>query len=96
MNAKEAENLLKKINSEWIVLEKEGVLQLERTFKFKNFANAIQFVNKTAEIAESEGHHPNLYVFGWNKVKVELYTHAIKGLHENDFIIAAKIDEITS
>jgi 4a-hydroxytetrahydrobiopterin dehydratase len=61
-------------------------------FTFKDFKEAMVFVNKVAEIAESEGHHPDIYVF-YNKVKLELSTHAIGGLSENDFILAAKIDK---
>src|SRR3990167_2374943 len=66
---------------------------LYKKFKFKNFAEAINFVNSIAEVAEKEGHHPDFCVH-YNKVEVELWTHAIKGLSENDFIIAAKIDNI--
>ena len=64
-----------------------------RQFKFKNFKEAIAFVNKVAEIAEEEGHHPDI-IINYNKVAVELFTHSIKGLSENDFIVAAKINEI--
>ena len=67
---------------------------LAKSFRFKNFVEAMQFVNKVAEIAEQEGHHPNIFMHDYRKVKLTLYTHAIKGLHENDFILAAKIDEI--
>lgn len=59
-------------------------------YKFKDFAEAMEFVNRVAEIAESEGHHPDI-ILHYNKVRLELYTHAIKGLSENDFILAAKI-----
>lgn len=54
----------------------------------------MKFVNKVAEIAEIEGHHPNIIIHDWNKVLLEIFTHSIKGLHENDFILAAKIDMI--
>lgn len=66
--------------------------KLSRRFQLKNFKEAIAFVNKVAEIAEIEQHHPNISVYGWNKVKLTLFTHKIKGLHLNDFILAAKID----
>ncbi|OGL77886.1 hypothetical protein A3J43_02900 [Candidatus Uhrbacteria bacterium RIFCSPHIGHO2_12_FULL_54_23] len=66
--------------------------QIEREFKFKDFKEAVAFINKVAEIAEEEGHHPNIYLHGWNKVRLEMYTHAIGGLHENDFVIAAKVN----
>ena len=67
--------------------------KIEKAFKFKNFRMAMDFVNKVAEIAEDEGHHPDILI-EWNKVTLTLWTHAIKGLFENDFILAAKIDEI--
>ena len=66
---------------------------LYKKFKFRNFKEAMKFVNSVADIAEQEGHHPDFCVH-YNKVEVELWTHAIKGLSENDFILAAKIDEI--
>lgn len=64
---------------------------ISKTHKFKDFIGAINFVNKISEIAESEGHHPDINI-RYNKVKLILSTHAIKGLSENDFILAAKID----
>lgn len=69
-------------------------IKIEKKFTFANFTNALSFVNKVGEIAEQEQHHPNIYLYGWNKVKITLTTHAIKGLSENDFIMAAKIDEV--
>jgi 4a-hydroxytetrahydrobiopterin dehydratase len=68
-------------------------VRIEKDFKFKNFKEAMNFANAIAELAESEGHHPAIYI-SWNRVKVTLTTHAIKGLSENDFILAAKIDRI--
>ena len=65
-----------------------------RKFQFKNFRESINFVNKVAELAESENHHPNISIYGWNKVKLTFFTHAINGLSENDFIMAAKMDMI--
>lgn len=67
--------------------------QIKRDFKFKNFKEAIKFVDEVAKIAEDEGHHPDIYIF-YNKVNLTLYTHAAKGLTENDFIMAAKINAI--
>lgn len=67
---------------------------IEREFKFKNFKESMKFVNQIADIAESEGHHPDIYVF-YNKVKLQLSTHAIGGLSVNDFIIAAKVDQLS-
>ncbi len=68
--------------------------KIEKEFKFKDFKEAMSFVNKVADLAESEGHHPDIIVHGWNKVRLELSTHAIGGLSENDFIMAAKADAI--
>ena len=70
---------------------KEG--HLYKKFKFKNFVEAMKFINSVAEIAESEGHHPDFGVH-YNKVEIEIWTHAINGLSENDFILAANIDKI--
>src|SRR5579872_3318535 len=92
------EDELKKEVPEWILLRNDGqivVHKLRRQFTFGNFKEAITFVNKIAEIAESEGHHPDIYIF-YNKVQLELYTHAVGGLSENDFIMASKIDNILS
>lgn len=69
--------------------------KITREFKFKDFKEAMAFVNKVAETAEAEGHHPDIYIF-YNIVRFELSTHAIGGLSENDFILAAKINEIKS
>jgi|TARA_B100000780_G_C21078337_1_gene434197 4a-hydroxytetrahydrobiopterin dehydratase len=66
---------------------------LEKNFKFNNFIESQEFVNKVGSIAELEGHHPDIY-FGWGYGTIKIFTHAIKGLAENDFILAAKIDQI--
>ncbi len=67
--------------------------RLVRTFRFKDFVQAMQFVNAMARVAEEQGHHPDFFVH-WNEVRVELWTHATGGLHANDFIIAARLDRI--
>lgn len=67
---------------------------IEKEFEFKDFKKALDFINKVGAIAESEGHHPDIYLHGWNKVRLILSTHVIKGLSENDFILAAKIDNL--
>ena len=69
----------------------EEAKKISKEYKFKDFIGAINFVNNVADIAEFEGHHPNIHIH-YNKVLLELWTHAINGLSENDFIIAAKID----
>ena len=70
----------------------EGGQKLKKTYTFPDFVQALAFVNRAGEIAEAEGHHPDLYLT-WGKVGVELTTHAIGGLSENDFILAAKLDK---
>jgi 4a-hydroxytetrahydrobiopterin dehydratase len=67
--------------------------RIERTFRFPDFKGAIAFVNKVGEIAEAEGHHPDIH-FGWGYATISMHTHKIKGLHENDFIMAAKINRL--
>lgn len=76
---------------DWTIVDANGVSHLERTFRFKNFAEALAFTNRVGELAESEGHHPRLQT-EWGKVKVSWWTHVIRGLHLNDFIMAAKTD----
>ena len=75
----------------WTVIDSK---KLEREFIHKDFTVALKFVNQVGEIAEQEGHHPDILIHDWNKVKITLRTHAIKGLSVNDFIIAAKIDKL--
>jgi 4a-hydroxytetrahydrobiopterin dehydratase len=79
----------------WSVVEKggDGIKRLERSLKFKDFAQALEFTNKVGKIAEREGHHPDILT-EWGKVTVTWWTHAINGLHKNDFIMAAKTDEL--
>ena len=76
----------------WTLI-REGTHKLTKEFKFKDFKEAMIFLNKVADIANEEDHHPNMHVY-YNKVMLELYTHAINGLHENDFIVAAKVDDL--
>ena len=73
-------------------LAEDGRL-IRRTFKFANFRKALGFVDKVGELAEAEGHHPDI-CFGWGYAAISLHTHKIKGLHENDFILAAKINQL--
>lgn len=72
-----------------------GDHHLTRSFKFTNFRDALGFVNRVGEVAEREGHHPDVS-FGWGYARLEIYTHAIDGLSESDFILAAKIDALES
>ena len=71
----------------------DSATRVERRFEFKNFVEAIDFANKIGAIAEREGHHPDI-CFGWGYCSVVFFTHKIKGLHENDFIMAAKVNEL--
>jgi len=78
---------------QWTLEEKDGVQRIEREFRFKDFRAAMEFATQVGGLAEREQHHPELRV-GWGHVIVELWTHKIRGLHQNDFIMAAKIDEM--
>ncbi len=71
-----------------------GGVKLVKEFEFKDFNLALKFINQVGEIAETEQHHPDIHLTNWNKVKIVLFTHKIKGLHSNDFILAAKIDKL--
>jgi 4a-hydroxytetrahydrobiopterin dehydratase len=78
---------------DWIVIERDGIKRLERAFKFKNFVQALAFTNRVGDIAETQGHHPALLT-EWGRVTVTWWTHKIKGLHRNDFVMAAKTDQL--
>lgn len=79
--------------SDWDVIEVEGIKRLQRVFKFKNFSEALNFTNQVGALAEAEDHHPAILT-EWGKVTVTWWTHKIKGLHQNDFIMAAKTDAL--
>jgi len=85
----------KKVDDWNIIQNSEKIFLLEKNFKFKNFKDSQVFVNKVGKISEEEGHHPDIN-FGWGYAKINITTHAIEGLSENDFILAAKIDQIFS
>lgn len=78
---------------EWDMVERDGIRKLERAFRFSNFAEALSFTDRVGELAESEGHHPAILT-EWGKTTVTWWTHKIKGLHRNDFIMAAKTDQL--
>ena len=88
----EIEDFLKNHN-EWYLATDVEFPQLRREFKFNDFSTAQKFTNIISDLAEEEGHHPDIS-FGWGYAEIKITTHAIKGLSENDFILAAKIDEI--
>jgi 4a-hydroxytetrahydrobiopterin dehydratase len=90
----EIEDLLLHVH-QWQVRDVDGMKRLEKVFKFKNFAQALEFTNKVGAIAEEENHHP-LIITEWGRVTLNWWTHKIGGLHKNDFIMAAKTDEIFS
>ncbi|RPJ45039.1 MAG: 4a-hydroxytetrahydrobiopterin dehydratase [Chloroflexi bacterium] len=80
---------------EWKVVNRGGENQLERVFKFRDFAQALEFTNRVGALAEEEDHHPAILT-EWGRVTVNWWTHAIQGLHKNDFIMAAKTDQAYS
>ena len=90
----ELPDLLKQI-PDWQPITTESVLKLNKVFNFKNYAEAISFTNKIAELAEEEDHHPAI-LLEWGKVEVTWWTHKIGGLHKNDFIAAAKTDQLNT
>ena len=89
----EIHKYLKKVDG-WDVKENENKnFFLIKEFKFKNFIESQNFINQVGNIAETENHHPDIF-FGWGYAKIKIFTHAIKGLAESDFILASKIDKI--
>lgn len=90
LKGKELQEFYNQLDDSW-VLEKEH--HLTRDFEFKNFREALDFTNQVGEMSEEQGHHPEIYLT-WGKVKLKVYTHAIDGLSESDFIWAAKAEKI--
>ncbi len=89
LNQQEVAGYKKHIEDDWEVADNKVI---SREFLFENYKHVMEFVNKVADLAEEEGHHPVMHV-SYGKVKIELWTHAINGLSENDFIVASKIDK---
>ncbi len=87
----EAHKLLPQLEAGWMLID--GGRMLAKSFTFENFVQTMEFVNKIVKVAEEEQHHPDFSI-SYNNLSVELMTHAIDGLSENDFILAAKIDEL--
>ena len=83
-----------KMTRDWELLD-EKPMKIQRKFVFKNFMEVVNFVNKVARLAESENHHPDLFIHNYKKLDITLSTHAIRGLSSNDFIMAAKINQLT-
>ena len=92
-NTEEIHKYLKKIDGWDVETQDKEDYYIIKSFKFSNFLESQSFVNKVGEIAEQEGHHPDIW-FGWGYAKIKIFTHAINGLAESDFILAAKIDKI--
>jgi len=80
---------------EWTLAQLDGVPRLERVFRFSNFTQALNFTDRIGALAEEEGHHPAILT-EWGKVTISLWTHKIRGLHRNDFVMAAKIDSLSA
>ena len=78
---------------DWKIVDREEIRRLERVFSFRNFAQALDFTNRVSEVAEEEGHHPAILT-EWGRVTVTWWTHKIRGLHRNDFVMAAKTDRL--
>ncbi len=92
LTKEEQQSLLLQL-SDWYLIERDDIPQLEKVYKFKNFKQAWAFSNKIAELAEEEFHHPSI-LLEWGKVTVTWWSHSIKGLHKNDFICASKCDAL--
>ncbi|CAO1948074.1 unnamed protein product [Urochloa humidicola] len=92
MSEDSAKTLLEQVNG-WELTTEDGILKLHRAWKVKNFVKGLEFFQLVAAIAEEEGHHPDLHL-GWNNVKIDVWTHSVRGLTDNDFILAAKINRL--
>ena len=92
LSRNEAQTLLKDL-SEWRIVEHDGIMKLSRSFTFRDFASALAFTQRVGVIAEQAGHHP-VITTEWGKATVTWWTHIIDGLHINDFILAARTDEV--
>jgi 4a-hydroxytetrahydrobiopterin dehydratase len=90
LDAEEIERFLADLGGDWTVVHGHHI---EKEYRFKNFREALDFVNRVGELAESVGHHPDIEL-GWGRVKLTLFTHKIDGLHESDFVFAAKADRL--
>lgn len=91
LGEEQAKKLMPELEQGWMLID--GGRMLARAFEFENFVQTMKFVNKVADLAEAEGHHPDMSI-SYNTLSIELTTHAIDGLSENDFILASKVDQI--
>ncbi len=92
LKGEDLQNLLKELGGGWRVVDEH---HLEKEYLFKNFREALDYTNRVGELAEAQGHHPDIYL-AWGKVKLTVWTHKIDGLTESDFIFAAKADVLFS
>lgn len=90
LKGKDVSELAQQLKPGWEVVREH---HLEKTFKLKNFREALDFTNQVGELAEAEGHHPDIYL-AWGEVKITIWTHKVDGLTESDFVLAAKIDRL--
>ncbi len=90
LKGEDLNRLAAELGGGWRVLNEH---HLEKEYKFRNFRDALDFTNRVGELAESQGHHPDIYL-SWGKVKLTIWTHKINGLTESDFILAAKADQL--
>ncbi|CAI0424485.1 unnamed protein product [Linum tenue] len=93
MTEESAAQMMPKVSG-WSLVNEDGKLKLNRSWRAKSFTNGLELFQLVGNIAETEGHHPDLHLVGWNDVKIEIWTHAVGGLTENDFILAAKINQL--
>ena len=91
----EIHKYLKMVDGWKVESDENKIYFLLKEFKFKNFKESQEFINKVGDIAETEGQHPDIWL-GWGYAKIKIFTHSIKGLHESDFVLAAKIDKISN
>ncbi|BBH01063.1 Transcriptional coactivator/pterin dehydratase [Prunus dulcis] len=93
MTEQAASDLITKVDG-WNLVSEGDALRLKKSWKVKTFTKGLEMFKLIADVAEAEGHHPDLHLVGWNNVTVEIWTHAVGGLTENDFILAAKINAL--
>ncbi|HYE74161.1 MAG TPA: 4a-hydroxytetrahydrobiopterin dehydratase [Blastocatellia bacterium] len=91
LKGEEIQKLMAELGNGWEVIEEH---HLKKVFTFPDFRSALDFTNKVGAIAEEQGHHPDIYL-AWGRVEITIWTHKINGLHESDFILAAKIDRLS-
>ena len=94
LNDQEIDNFISQVKGWTVIKNENNIKMIIKYIKFNDFKNSLNFINQASDIAETEGHHPDLS-FGWGYANITIFTHAVKGLTESDFILAAKIDQIS-